>query len=141
MKPSTRRAMRVATVFTGAAAAATGFGPAAMAAPVHQAQPAFGKISGSIRDGSCRSEPHWLQLAQRIPGTQISCIAYGFRGEWSEGGAFISSQCGGTNYGFLKFTSGKTISYGPGNYFRAINKDMRLITIDGWTGNDNCQTG
>jgi len=136
MKPSTRRAMRVATVFTGAAAAATGFGPAAMAAPVHQAQPANGRISGSIRSASCTHEPHWLQFESRYD----VCFAFGFRGEWSYNGNYVSSQCGGTNYGFLKFTSGKTISYGPGTYFRRIGKDLRVLTIDGWTGSDECHT-
>jgi hypothetical protein len=142
-KPTGRKTMRVATVFTGAVAAAA-FAPAAMAATAdpghaavagHLAQPES-KIWGSIQQtSSCANVPHWLHIAQNAP---LYSLCFGFEGR-SKVSTYMSAECGGNNYGFL-FTDNVGTSFGPGKTFRRFKpgRSLESVVINGWTGNDTC---
>jgi hypothetical protein len=148
-KPTRRRAMRAATVFTGAAAAAA-FAPAAMAATAgpghaaatgHLAQPE-GRVTGSIRSApNCSGAvSHWLHVTSAVNDFTNRYVCYGYRGRFTVGGEQMKSQCGGNNNGFLFSAGNVGLAFGPGTTFRHFKTNISLssVVIDGWTGNDRC---
>src|ERR1700689_3688736 len=137
MKPGIKKAMRVATTFTGAAACVVGFNdPAAMAGTGQPAQPGHQnhllaiagnrRLSGSIKSGcGYANTSHWLHIGEP-PGGGVICI--GDRGlldmsPWPN----MHSFCGGTNYGVI-WGHGPNVSwttyfvYGPGTTFYRLPK-------------------
>jgi hypothetical protein len=142
--------MRVATTFTGAAACAAAFAPAATAATHTTAGLAYHKLpiaerhalrgvanTGSIRSASCGTVPHWLHVqwfSTGGAGPFLTCL--GFRGVFSTS-IEMAAQCGGTNHG--KFFPG-SLTYGPGNTYRHFNphRFVSAISIAGWNGTDAC---
>lgn len=116
MKPRVKKAMRVATTFTGAAACAIGVGPAATAAThTHQ----FPVMTPNIRPdnntegGSCKGgTSNWVHMAYGYPNTHDYC--YGFRGAIRVDFTY-SMICGGNNIGWY---SGRSDS-GRGKYVDA----------------------
>jgi len=155
MKPAIKksavgRTMRVATLFTGAAACATAFAPTAMAGTAQQAHPQarFLHNSGSIQHvWSCASTPHWLHLSISSHGA-ISTQCWGFKGtsDVKNGQSYLTTgQCGGNNYGILITKSGHDIGYGAGTYYRRIMKYVISLENEGWyksslRRNDTCAT-
>jgi hypothetical protein len=165
MKPGIKKiapgkTKRVATVFTGAAACAAAFVPAAHAANGHQAgldgkkltlaqhygtmhgaRPDDYPASGSIEAGTCATTPRWVHV---VDGIHHSC--FGFHGTWkfsiSGSPAFVdvSQICGGTNHGWYKSAGGRTGYYGPGKtYVHLPVTTMKSIHISGWSkGNTAC---
>jgi hypothetical protein len=157
MKPATRKsarkAMRVATVFTGAAAAAVTFMPAAQAGTGHTAgtegktlapgagvrangiKPDYSK-SGNIESNGACTNAEWVHLEWGKGVTDC----FGNRG-WIRYGQdlAISHECGGTNFGVLDNTNG-AISFVPGTGYRgfAAGTENSLIWITGWSGTDHC---
>jgi hypothetical protein len=170
MKPasrtaSARKAMRVATVFTGAAAVAT-FGPSALAGTGHAAprdgrtathHPSYngirpdnriGKVFGSIKKSGCAGKPNWVHLngSRMSPlGTGIpDTYCFGFYGEYDVSGGFgapwsLYYECGGNNSGLLNPTTADEQSYKPGTGYRNEHDyQMNSIYNLGWSKNDKC---
>jgi hypothetical protein len=151
-KSRTRRSMRVATVFTGVAAAAVGMTQAANAQAIrapHAARPA-GTIYGSIRQvgicGHLGIDPHFLHVSTTSYneyGYFVFSTCFGFRGDYlSPSGTGIRKECGGDNHGFLDgFNNGRSqsIAFGPGPGYATINwSHLDLVVINSWTGTDAC---
>ena len=144
-RATSRKAMRVATVFTGAAAAAVAYAPAALAAPGHapaQGHTALvnGKTGGArIQSKGCgASDVHWLHVQYNSP-FRVLCKAFGFAGVKDVGTLTMYAQCGGTNYGNL-FTEEGVVSFGPGNTYRSFTygKYLSAVSIYSWSGTDKC---
>lgn len=137
---TSRKTMRIATVFTGAAVAAVGFAPAALAAPT--APPAPGRPpapASSIRRTGCTTN-QWVHISyESIFRTE--CAAYGFVGI-STAGFFMKGYCGGNNFGQLLYSSGKVRTYGNGNtYNHTLSGDyLSAIKNSGWnkSNKDTC---
>lgn len=163
-KATKRQGRRVATVFTGAAACATAFAPAAMAATGHVAQAANPmnenkKIYGSIRSGGCANVPNWVHLQTEYSGNNVyarkmRCFGYDGLYQVSDGGTngpmLTYEECGGNNFGVLIGTStGLGIlgnqTFGPGTYYRIESnigpdggKFVDSVYIYKWSGTDKC---
>jgi hypothetical protein len=153
MKPGTKRVMRVATTFTGAAAAAVALNPAAMAATgkaeahaTNQLRRAVThgnrRLSGSIREGDCTNS-HWMHLEQ--PYNSGECFGYHGLLDLSPY-PNARAYCGGNNSGifwgsgpgnnsYYWFYQGKTYAHLPKTspYFY-----VREIGIIAWKGEDTC---
>lgn len=157
--------MRVATIFTGVAAAAVGMTQAANAqdaAPaayqptprhlVRQMRPAESKF-GSIRSsafcaiadvGHPAHDFTWLHLYWWDASLATSnSVCYGFAG-WivSPPGRGVTYECGGNNHGELRgFSKGKSwhFDFGPGTTYAHLNKaSLDVVSIWSWTGTDKC---
>jgi hypothetical protein len=149
-KTTSRQAMRVATVFTGAAAAAVGFAPAALAAPGHAATQdhparANGKAqamapASSIRSAGCTTNT-WLHV-EYFSSFRELCRAFGFAGKMKPLSAPLemSAQCGGNNYGTFFSSQGKKTTYGPGTTYREFSNPISVsyVSIRKWSGTDEC---
>jgi hypothetical protein len=151
-KTTSRQAMRVATVFTGAAAAAVGFAPAALAAPGHAAAQdhparATGKAQamrpdkGSIRSAGCTTNT-WLHIEYHSI-FRVLCKQFGFAGKltypYSLSLLAMSAQCGGNNIGNIYY-SGKKLPYAQGTSYRSFNPSLIVsaVSIRKWSGTDEC---
>lgn len=152
-RAASRKAMRVATVFTGAAATAVAFAPTALAAPGHA--PAQGHTavvngktramapdvqhSGSIRSKGCNStDVHWLHIQYESLFQRKLCKAFGFRGVKLVSMDF-SAECGGTNHGTIFWNTG-SLRYGPGNTYRSVTRrNISAVSISFWSGTDQCR--
>jgi hypothetical protein len=151
MKPrlsNARKTMRVATVFTGAAACAAAFTPAATAGTVHQARALprqdgkkyapirNGRIEGSIRSSGACHNAEWVHLEWSRGYTDC----FGYAGLFSFGPLKISHECGGTNYGQLDIVGKSPIHYGPGTTYRGFptGTEASVISILSWHGTDHC---
>lgn len=158
-KVTSGKTMRVATLFTGAAACAAAFAPAAYAANGHQAgldgkkltlgqhygtlygaRPDDGPTSKSIQEASCATTPRWVHV---VNGAHHEC--FGFHGTWafSEEGyvdpVYVSKICGGNNYGWYVSALGRKGYYRQGtSYVPLPVSNMISIHISGWKGNDTC---
>jgi len=151
MRPSSkktvpRKAKRVATIFTGTAAAAAAFVPAAQAGTVGQplnmqagtVKPlnTGGKIKpdytirGSIEAAPCSKVPQWLHLANKD-----GQFCFGYKGTVEYNGQFntVSHECGGTNHGGLRSPEGTNWGFGPGTTWTKPGiYYLSSITINGW---------
>jgi hypothetical protein len=143
-----RKAMRVTTLFTGAAAVAA-WGPAAMAATGHAEHTAGAmhtvttrpggtvrpgnRISGSIQASTQCTHSHWVHLD--VAGAKT---CYGFQGVW-QFRRDPTDECGGTNYGNLfVYNTGLSAVFGPGKTYRTFSFSPSRLLITGWSGNDKC---
>jgi hypothetical protein len=155
MKPGIRKTLRVATTFTGAAACAAAFTPAAMAGTAHQARlggktitlPGHRGIRHGIRPDntgsielttSCGTVPHWVHLANA--GSEICA---GFKGTFSfyRSPQIVTKECGGTNHGYLESPGGTKWDFYSGTTFTTPPFSLvSEIHISGWKGNDACPT-
>jgi hypothetical protein len=162
-----RRRMRVATIFTGVAAATIGMTQVANAQAIHPAnaqdhrptnmrgirgmRPA-GRLSGSIRSSiDCTGnakEPHWLHISTTyvtppINSSHVVSDCFGFKGYYeSPPGIGAFAECGGTNHGYLYGSKGShstSFAYGPGTTYHALGwSHLYVVIIKSWTGNDAC---
>jgi hypothetical protein len=157
------KTMRVATTFTGAAACAAAFAPAATAAThptavehaKHELLPtpratlptAKGALfdavtpdnSGSIRTAVCSGRPNWFHFVWfSVGGAGPFLTCAGFKGT-IDTSLFMSAQCGGNNIGYIDGPAGK-ITYGPGTTYRVFSPSplINQIHISRWTGGDAC---
>lgn len=165
-KPKPRKSMRVATIFTGVAAATVGMAPVANAqgatpaahksTPRHSARqlrraavPAsshYGRIQISpwcAEPASSPAHPHWLHVWVGSPrgegGREMDC--YGYTGTWfSPPGIGISSECGGNNFGVLAGSGGAwDFHFHQGTTYHGLFKrNWDVLGISGWAGNDKC---
>jgi hypothetical protein len=145
--------MRVATLFTGftgAAACAAAFTPAAGAqaasvSPVHQPRPYQAHLNtmgpDEITQGNClgANQSHWLHL---VTSQSITC--YGDRGLTGVGtypGLKIYSFCGGNNSGWFWFAGEREMRFQVGTYYYEPAGAPFLasaVSISTWHGNDKC---
>jgi hypothetical protein len=155
---ASRKAMRVATVFTGAAAAAV-LPSAAMAGTATPVRPtdhiealrpanSSGKVYGSIRrqpqcDFPGATKPQWVHIiGVGAGGSTETC--FGFAGLWDVSGGLanewtINYECGGTNFGALNPLTDSQ-SFGPGTGYRKEHGfHMNSIDIFAWSsGGKTC---
>lgn len=151
MKPATRKMMRVATTFTGAAACAVAFNPAARAdtgQPAAQLALAGDRtIEGSIHEtNDCGYSPnnHFF----RIMDTAHTTSCFGWYGllilsPWPN----LSKYCGGNNTGVFWGSGpngGNAYGFGPGStwaYRRAGSAWFYVseLGISGWNGTKYCK--
>jgi hypothetical protein len=159
--------MRVATLFTGAAAVTVGMAPVANAqdvahATVHrpaskhiarQMRPATQTNFGNIKSvfacalldvGHPVTNPTWLHADWYNVSEEISeSMCYGFSG-WivSPPGVGVTYECGGNNYGQLRgYSKGHSwyFDFGPGTTYAHLNRaSMDVVSIWSWKGTDKC---
>jgi hypothetical protein len=141
--------MRVATVFTGAAAAAVAFAPAALATPGHApAQGHTALVNGTtrsassntaIRSAGCNAtDVHWLHIEYASVFRSKLCKAFGFKGVFKDS-QDMYAQCGGNNFGNIYGSKGD-LSFGPGNTYRNFTRrQISEVSIYHWSGNDQCR--
>jgi hypothetical protein len=142
--------MRVATVFTGAAAAAVGFAPAALAAPGHaaaQGHPARANAraqamrpdTGSIRSTGCTTNT-WVHIEYSTLFITDYCRAIGFEGRMKLKSAplAMNAQCGGNNVGTIYYDGGGSLSYGQGTTYRPVYHSVSSVSILYWKGTEQC---
>jgi hypothetical protein len=167
-KPKHSKSMRVATVFTGVAAATVGMTQVANAQDVTHAahNPVSKHIARRMRPATARtffgsiqsfeacgvSEPSrpatdftWLHLYWWDASHDTSSSAcYGFKGQIiSPPGFGVTYECGGNNYGSLDGynADGKLwyFDYHPGTTYAHLNKgSLWQVAIWSWSGHDKC---
>jgi hypothetical protein len=144
-----RKAMRAATVFTGAAAMGVAFGPGAALAAAghapaqdHPAQatgttPAHIRLTAAdIESRGCTTNT-WLHIEYSSVVRSL-CRQYGYSGSKNTFGMYMTAQCGGNNYGNILFANGNGILFGPGRTYRSISGFISYVTIVSWKGADKC---
>jgi hypothetical protein len=163
MKSRTRKSMRVASVFTGVAAATVGMTTQAANAQ-DAAHPAVrptsrhigrtvhpaGRVSGSIRmnsDCGNRSiDKNWLHVSTNTgsPILPYESYCFGYKGLFvSPPGVGINYECGGNNHGYLAgFTAAGgswSAAFGAGTTYRTLHEaHLNEVIINGWAGTDAC---
>ena len=155
--------MRVATIFTGVAAATVGVvqvanaqegGPATTHKPASKniarlARPAIRSFRGSIESKdncylSAKTLNTWVHADWWSEMYDMSkSICYGFKGEEvSPPGVGVTYLCGGNNHGQVwGYNAGRSwdFKFGPGTTYVHLNKaSMDVVSIWSWTGNDKC---
>jgi hypothetical protein len=159
-KVASRKAMRVATVFTGAAACVTAFAPgaaayaghyAAIGQPGHlarldskglEAQPDT-RVSGNIQSGACGGRPNWVHFE-----IGAATICFGSKGQWEDydPGYRESKICGGNNFGWYSGKSENsrynTAGFHPGTNFVHLpwpgSTYITYVVISSWAGTQRC---
>jgi hypothetical protein len=147
-KAARRKTMRVATVFTGAAACMTGLGPAATAGTGHYVRPML-HTGGNITRHNCNrstSYPTWLHMQG---SGIISCFGFTGTYNWDQilGNSITYWMCGGNNVGWysgIDRATGKvtTTHFHEGTNFVPLLGGsgwyINKVHISGWSGNDKC---
>jgi hypothetical protein len=158
-KSRPRKMMRVATIFTGVAAATAGVTQVANAQeirpagahdirPGHAARPA-GRVSGSIRYneacGNQSIDKTWLHVSTNTGSSILPYQSYcfGFKGTYvSPPGIGVNYECGGNNHGYLIGVNGgrsKSFHFGPGTGYATLKwSHLYELWINSWTGTDTC---
>ena len=161
-KSRTRKSMRVATLFTGAAAATVGMTQVANAQETaHSAAKPSSKhigramrpdaaattIESAVACGAGRSHGNWLHVSTTVYlqyGSYFyTSFCYGFKGTiYSPQGTGARAECGGNNYGYLAGyvkAGAWALSFKPGTTYRAVNKShLSTVHISSWKGTDAC---
>lgn len=156
MKPSVKKAvsgrkMKVATIFTGAAACAGLAGGPAMAGTVHAGaaqpgqQPRVSPRAG-IEQADCfgDNQSHWLHIGWST-STESVVTCFGNKGTFDfDPDYYISLQCGGNNKGYISGTGvdgHRKVTYGHGTTWRNIGElSVSKVHISSWSGDDTCPT-
>jgi hypothetical protein len=149
-----RKAMRAATVFTGAAGLAFGFWPTAMAAarpaPAqgHSARatgatPANIQLTAADIKGENCTTNTWLHISHTSEWSGRYCTQFGGTGFTAVNAAASGfGQCGGNNYGEVWYEAAagdyKAIPYGPGTTYRQLPGAASYVSISHWKGTDKC---
>jgi hypothetical protein len=147
----TRRAMRVATIFTGVAACTGGVAQAAHAQGIRPetARPAASH-TGSIRIanlcgyyGTDKNWEHVSTTSYNDEGYQYLSMCFGYRGAYeSPPYTGVRAECGGNNHGYLVGLNGgyaRSFWFGPGTtYYGLYWSHLYTVAISGWAGADAC---
>jgi hypothetical protein len=153
MNSQTRRVksgkmVRVGTAFTGFAACAAGFAPAAMATttalPVHQPlQADHLPKAAKIHESSCvDGTANWVHIG--LVGGSDTC--FGGKGTSTvQLAQSVNKYCGGNNKGWIRVLNGaldaKTVHFGHGTTYANFPKgygSLSAVHISSWSGNDKC---
>jgi hypothetical protein len=144
-----RKAMRAATVFTGAAGLAVAFGPTAMAAAGQAHHGHSARAAGTttatrqgprttIESRGCGDgKTTWLHVEYTSPFRDL-CRQYGYAGILDQHSISMIAQCGGNNYGSLYVSGHSPISFGPGTTYRNLDYYLDAVSITHWKGTDEC---
>ena len=138
-KAASRKTMRVATVFTGAAACTAALAPAAMAGthtvtqPLHKdraltrLEPGATAVKPNISGHACnfRGDSTWLHIAYE--GGASVCI--GYLGIAQADIPHFSGYCGGNNFGALDGLDGFSTKFGPGDYYKPVRPITTLTHV------------
>jgi hypothetical protein len=154
-KGAARRTMRVATVFTGAAALAVGGAPMAMAAagpaPALHTGGQITVVRGCIPD----VDPHWVHLYGEhstgpswSPFEIHSSLCFGYTGNYTPNYSFYAKYiCGGNNVGWYSATimgnGHARAKFHEGTTFAKVPQsvgELSVMHISGWSGSDGCYT-
>jgi hypothetical protein len=136
-----KTAFKVATVFTGAAACAAVFTPAAMAATTAKTQ----LIEVDTGHHNCAVGPRttstvfwWLSTAHHGP----TCVGGepDYRVGTNLGGTYFASVCPGNNYGTIYYTDGLYSGYSPSEQRGPVDGYVKSVNIWSWSGGDTCST-
>jgi hypothetical protein len=141
-RTTTRKTMRVATLFTGAATAAIGFTQAATAAPGQAGTAKTTEVPTrpNIQTTSncfTSATKHWVHIEY----WNANKFCAGFAGylSWRPPRSLTRVQeCGGTNRGVISLTNGKLSNFYPGTTYRRFAADVSGLTIISWSGTDAC---
>jgi hypothetical protein len=143
---SMRRAFKVATVFTGAAAAAAAFTPAAMAATATGAQrmePATSSPRNCNQNLLSTTSMVFTWLPSAHHGQ--TCIGDGDtrrRGIGTSPSANYGNYCAGNNSGYLYYSGLRKKTFTPGHPGRATSglggAFVSFVSITGFHGSDKC---
>ena len=143
-----RKAMRAATVFTGAAGLAFGFGPTAMATAAQApAQGHSARATGTtrahiqltaadIKSEGCTTNT-WLHIEYSSLIRDDLCRQFGYTGV-AYPYIYMNHQCGGNNYGTLYVSGYLSYVFGPGTGYRTLPGDLSTVSIVGWSGTKEC---
>ena len=139
-----RRSFRAATVFTGTAAIAGGFGPTALAAT---ARPAFNSITNVVCGANNGGLSHWVHLF--YPNNDHPAECFGREGD-VPAKATIASLCPGNNNGSIAgsvdtFPDAIPLTAGAGrhpishfDHILSFYWHLSRIYIGSWTGTAKC---
>ena len=131
-----RKSFKVATVFTGTAAAAAAFAPAAGAATI---RPATSHRNCALGVYTTSTVLFWPTSKHHGP----TCVG-GANGSSPTplGNNYFTYACAGNNAGFIDMTNGNTRSYAPGTGRITINQDVASVVIYSWSnaGRHRCLT-
>jgi hypothetical protein len=150
-KGTSRRTMRVATVFTGAAICAVADMPGALAAPALHTGGNITVVRGCVAG----VDPHWVHLYGEHwtgpswdPYQVYSSLCLGYTGTYNPNYSFYAKNiCGGNNVGFYSATEmgnghGRA-TFHEGTTFATVPQsvgELSFLHISGWSGNDGCYT-
>ena len=160
-KPRPRRSMRVATIFTGVAAATVGVTQVANAQEIRPAnlqdhrpanargmRPAgtiYGNTALAQNCGFAGSDPTWVHVSAiySLYNPIVVSDCFGNRGEY-QSPPYIGArgECGGNNHGFVLGVNGgrsKSFVFGPGTTYHKLSwSHFYTVDINSWTGHDTC---
>lgn len=136
-----RRAFKVATIFTGTAACAAGFAPAAVAATTakaQQAEPATSHWNCVVGPRTTATVFWWPTSAHHGP----TCVGGANKnGMATPLNVQYSSYCPGNNYGWFQAFFGGRFAIHPGETKHALNDNyVSSAYISRWSGTDTCAT-
>lgn len=157
MKPSSRRTasgktLRVATTFTGAAACAVAFAPAATAgthprtAQTGHRVLMMGPDTVVVKNHCPAGTSDWLHLAYIGVGTGDICFGYSGSHYFGSDPFSIRSFCGGNNtgkiWGYNSQGREQSIPFGHGDTYAKVpggnNFLVTRVSLFGWGGTDHC---
>jgi hypothetical protein len=136
-----KTAFKVATAFTGAAACAAAFTPAAMAATTAKTQ----LIDVDTAHHDCAVGPrttstvfYWPTSADHGP-TCVGGEPY-YDEETDLDYTYFAAYCPGNNYGRIYYDHGYSLPYAPSEGVSPIDVYVSLVSIYKWSGGDTCAT-
>lgn len=148
-KLASTRKMRVATLFTGAAACAVGFAPTAAAAAtgIHLPELHTGGTPTSIPH--CTGHSTWMHMAFEGPETESACFGYtGYDYNVASHNTTYAFQiCGGNNVGTYYGVNRHTNQYTDAGYREGTTWvslpgnstwDVSTVYNSGWSHSDKC---
>jgi hypothetical protein len=138
-----RKAFKVATVFTGAAACTALFAPGAEAATATAAKPQL--IVPDTTHKNCAIGPRTTSTVFYWPAAKNhgpTCVGGGgnYGISTSLGGNVFTSYCPGNNFGIFTTTDGGIRSYSPGTEKIHLGVGVKEVSISFWEGGDKCAT-
>jgi hypothetical protein len=146
-KLASRKAMRVATVFTGVTACAAAFAPAANAQTAGQIAP--GRTVGhgtarSTRIGNCDNTPHYFHMYGGY-GSAYMCIGGTGTYTFSAPDPAVAF-CGGNNVGYFSgyntagnFVKDQRFHQSSNPYVWGVKEfSLTKVHISAWTGDQSC---
>jgi hypothetical protein len=143
-----RTAFKVATVFTGAAACAAAFTPAAEAAPTATATTTARTqlVTPDTSHHNCAIGPATKSAVFYWPASKHhgpTCVGGypDYHKRTSLGGTDFSKMCAGDNYGIF-FAVGISSPFGftPGTHMSILGFQISEVSISNWRGGDTCAT-
>ena len=139
-----RKAFKVATVFTGAAACTALFAPGAEAATATAGKPQLIMLPDTTHK-NCTIGPRTTSTVFWWPASKNhgpTCVGGGgdYDVSTSLGGNVFTSYCPGNNFGIFLSKGGDIRSYSPGTGKIHLGVGVKEVNISFWEGADTCAT-